>query len=165
MADWNSFTKRIFIDQPTDKVYESWAKPGLLTQWFLEKAEYAYDDGQKRQPDEFIQSGDRHEWKWNNWDVIEEGTVLKANDKDHLSFTFGKGGNVHIDLHEKDGGTELVLVQDNIPTDDEGKMNYYVGCNTGWTFWLTNLKAWLEHDITLHATRVPQSETDNLVNS
>jgi hypothetical protein len=40
-----------------------------------------------------------------------------------------------------------------------------VGCATGWTFWLANLKAWLEHGITLHATGLSQADTTNLVNS
>jgi hypothetical protein len=40
-----------------------------------------------------------------------------------------------------------------------------VGCSTGWTFWLTNLIAYLEHDITLHAKGLKQYETKDLVNS
>jgi len=27
---------------------------------------------------------------------------------------------------------------------------YHYGCSTGWTFWLANLKAWLEHGILLN---------------
>jgi hypothetical protein len=27
-----------------------------------------------------------------------------------------------------------------------------VGCSNGWTFWLANLKAYLEHGILLHET-------------
>jgi len=34
-----------------------------------------------------------------------------------------------------------------------------------WTFWLTNLKAYLEHNITLHAKGLNQDETMDLVNS
>ena len=68
-------------------------------------------------------------------------------------------------LMEKEGSTEVTLVQDNIPTDEESRMNLFVGCITGWTFWLTNLKAYLEHGITLHAKGLQQDETTDLVNS
>jgi hypothetical protein len=44
-------------------------------------------------------------------------------------------------------------------------MEIFVGCITGWTFWLTNLKAYLEHNITLHAKGLKQDETMDLVNS
>ena len=163
--DWTQFTKRIRINKPMETVYAAWAKPGQLTQWFLEEAEYTDPNDGKRSPDDLIQKGDHHRWKWHNWDLHEEGLVLEANSKDHLSFTFGQGGNVHIHLKEVNGGTEVELVQDKIPIDEASKMSYYVGCSTGWTFWLANLKAWLEHGIKLNATGLKQEETANLVNS
>ena len=39
-----------------------------------------------------------------------------------------------------------------MPTDEETKMNIYNGCSCGWTFWLANLKAYLEHGILLNET-------------
>lgn len=48
---------------------------------------------------------------------------------------------------------------------EENVRKIYVDCITGWTFWLTNLKAWLEHGITLHARGLAPEETENLVNS
>ena len=36
---------------------------------------------------------------------------------------------------------------------------------TGWTFWLANLKAYIEHGITLNARGLRQEETTDLVNS
>lgn len=163
--NWTEFRKRIFLAKPMNEVYDSWATPNKLATWFLEEAEYTLQDGSKREPEDLIQKNDHHSWKWHNWDFREEGLVLEANGKDHLAFTFGNGGNVHIHLKEVEGGTELELIQNEIPTDDQSRMNYYVGCATGWTFWLTNLKAWLEHGITLNATGLKQSETTHLVNS
>ena len=43
----------------------------------------------------------------------------------------------------------LTLRQYNIPTDPESTLNIHFGCSNGWTFWLANLKAWLEHGIHL----------------
>ncbi len=163
--DWSKFTKRIFINVPAAKIYSAWAIPKQLTEWFLEKAEYTRPDGSKRPSNQKIEKGDNHQWKWHNWDFIETGEVLEANGKDRISFPFGDGGNVHIYLKKAGESTEVKLIQDNIPTNDKAKMNYYAGCSTGWTFWLTNLKAWLEYGITLNAKGLTQSETQDLVNS
>lgn len=164
MANWESFTKRIFINAPIESVYRSWATPSKLETWFLEQARFR--SGQSdRSANELVQKGDKFTWKWHNWDFKEDGTVLKANGTDAISYTFGEGGRVDIALKRADESTELSLTQSDIPTDDESKMDIFVGCNTGWTFWLTNLKAYLEHGITLHATGLKQEETSNLVNS
>lgn len=163
--DWTKFRKRIFLDKPIDQVYNAWVIPSNLTKWFLEKAYYKTSENDFRNNDALIRKGDKYIWKWNNWDRTEEGEILEANGKNKISFTFGKGGNVHINLIAIDEGTELELIQGEIPTDDKSKMNYYVGCSTGWIFWLTNLKAWLEHGITLNATGLPQDRTSDLVNS
>jgi uncharacterized protein YndB with AHSA1/START domain len=163
--DWTTFRKRIIIRKPMPAVYAAWAKPENLMEWFLEKAECKDANKTSRKPDEFVEKGDAFTWKWHNWDVEEKGKVLEANGTNSLSFTFGKGGNVHIKLKQALKGTEVVLIQDQIPTDEKSKKELFVGCATGWTFWMTNLKAWLEHDITLHAIGLRQEETANLVNS
>ncbi|MBT8283480.1 MAG: SRPBCC domain-containing protein, partial [Muriicola sp.] len=55
---------------------------------------------------------------------------------------------------EAEGDQVLVtLIQTNIPTDEKNKMNIHVGCSNGWTFWLANLKAYLEHGILLNETK------------
>lgn len=164
MENWNSFTKRILINKSLESVYRSWATKKQIESWFLEKAEFSSENNQ-RQPDELVQKGDNFIWKWNNWDFAEEGQILEANGKDKISFTFGKGGIVTIKLKEINDATEVILTQDDIPTDEKSKMDIFVGCNTGWTFWLTNLKAYLEYNITLHAKGIKQDETRNLVNS
>ena len=164
MEKWKSFKKIIVINKPIDIVYRCWATKGQIESWFLEKADFTFEN-KKRKTDEQAQKGDHFYWKWNNWDFTEEGEIREANGKDLISFTFGPGGFVSVSLKEVQGGTEVTLVQDDIPVDEEGKMNYYVGCITGWTFWLTNLKAYLEHNITLHAIGLKQHETKYLVNS
>ena len=164
MKNWNTFVKRIIINKPLETLYRSWATQSEIETWFLEKA--FFKSGKNlRKPTEFVQKGDGFSWKWNNWDFTEEGNILEANGKDLISFTFGSGGNVEIKLNAVEDSTEVILTQKEIPTDEESKMNIYVGCNTGWTFWLTNLKADLEHGITLHAKGLEQDQTHNLVNS
>jgi uncharacterized protein YndB with AHSA1/START domain len=164
MSSWSSFTKRILIEGPMEKIYRCWATQSEIEIWFLETAEY-FSNGKLRQPDDLVQKGDQFSWKWNNWDFTEKGEILDANGIDLISFTFGAGGRVIVQLKDKSGMTEVILTQDEIPTDDKSKMEIFVGCNTGWTFWLTNLKAYVEHDITLHARGLRQDETNNLINS
>ena len=162
--NWEYFRKRILIDKPLQEVYECWSTQSKMEIWFLEKAEYKARD-RYRDPMEQVQQGDDFTWKWNNWEILEKGQILEANGKDHISFTFGTEGVVHVMLNEKGNSTELVLKQEGIPTDDNSKMEVFVGCITGWTFWLTNLKAYLEHGVTLHAKGLEQDETTDLINS
>ena len=164
MKNWNTFRKRILIRKPIEDVYRCWSTKSQIETWFLEKADFKSSDGQ-RKPDEMAQKGDKFDWKWNNWDFTEKGEILKANGKDSISFTFGSGGNVHISLKLTDSSTEITLIQDEIPTDEKSKMDIFVGCITGWTFWLTNLKAYLEYGITLHSKGLKQKDTTDLVNS
>lgn len=162
--DWESFRKRIIIEKPINQVYEAWAIPDKIMLWFLQQAQYSVSN-QPRPSPQLIQKGDTFKWKWHNWDFEESGSVLEANGKDKIAFTFGQGGNVSINLKTVTKGTEVLLTQDDIPADDQGKMSFYVGCSTGWTFWLTNLKAWMEYNITLNAKGLSQGETRDLVNS
>jgi len=164
MENWESFTKRIRINRPIQEVYKCWATKDQIEKWFLEKADFTFKN-QARKSDELIQNNDAFQWKWNNWDFTEKGNVIEANGIDLISFTFGSGGIVSVKLKEIKGSTEVELAQKDIPTDDKSKMDIFVGCITGWTFWLTNLKAYLEHNITLHATGLSTDETKDLVNS
>ncbi|MGW8315252.1 MAG: SRPBCC family protein [Bacteroidales bacterium] len=165
MEDWSRFTKRIIIEKPVSIIYDCWATGDQMEKWFLEKAVFIGPGNKRRKGDEHTRAGDTFEWKWNNWDVAETGTILSANEIDGLSFTFGKGGKVYLELRDQKGATEVILTQTEIPTDEESKKEIYVGCATGWTFWMANLKAYLEHGITLNATGLRQGDTTDLVNS
>jgi len=164
-VDWTNFTRRIYIDKHIQAVYDAWTIPGKITEWFLEKADYRGKNDKERKSEDHIQNGDAFRWKWHNWEEPEKGKILAANGSDRVSFTFGTGGNVHVELNDHRRGTELTLIQDSIPTDEQSKLDLFVGCATGWTFWLANLKAWLEHGITLHETGLSREETTDLVNS
>ncbi|WP_373497446.1 SRPBCC domain-containing protein [Aquiflexum sp.] len=163
--DWTSFKKRILIFKSIDILYNAWATQANMETWFLEKAQYYGKAGVARKQDDPIQKGDTFIWKWHNWDFDEKGVVLEANGRDRISFTFGKAGTVHVELKDFNSATEVVLTQEKISTDEKSKMDFYVGCSTGWTFWMTNLKAWLEHGVLLHAKGLSQADTIDLVNS
>ncbi len=142
-VDWTTFRKRIFILKPLDEVYSAWATKAKIEQWFLERADLHDQNGSKRRPDEPVQTRDSFIWKWHNWDFNEKGTILVANNKDTLSFTFGTGGEVHISLLGTNIRTEIVLVQDQIPADEKSKLEIFTGCSAGWTFWRAIVITWL----------------------
>ena len=57
---------------------------------------------------------------------------------------------VELEFIQHDKEVELILRQNNIPTDEKNMVNVHMGCNLGWSFWMVNLKAWLEHGILLN---------------
>jgi len=86
---------------------------------------------------------------WHNWPDAENGKVTNANGVDLYELTFADSV-VTIKLSRDRDMTLCSLTQHHIPEDDKSKMRTYWGCGTGWTFWMTNLKAYLEHNILLH---------------
>ncbi len=152
--NFHSFTKKIYIKAPVKKLYWCWATIEGITSWFLSEAIYENKEDNQRSADEFIEPGDRYIWRWHNWDGQEDGEVMVANGRDEVEFTFAGKSKVHVQLNEEEGATLVVLRQYHIPTDEESKLHIHVGCSNGWTFWLANLKAYLEYGILLHEREV-----------
>ncbi|MEJ1223857.1 SRPBCC family protein [Sediminicola sp. 1XM1-17] len=149
---FDSFTKKIFIKASLEKIYWCWGTTEGILSWFLRTAEYQKENGTPRAPSAFISQGDTYTWQWHNWDGQEKGKVLKANGIDHLELSFAGECIVSITMEEKGSATLLTLKQYNIPTDEKSKMQIHYACSNGWTFWLANLKAYLEHGILLNET-------------
>ena len=150
--NFHSFTKKILIKAPIEKIYWCWGTTEGICSWFLSEAVYKYNEGSKREATDKIQAGDQYTWRWHNWDGQEDGEVLIANGKDQLEFTFAGKSKVLVELKEDAGVVLVSLKQYHIPTDEESKLHIHVGCSNGWTFWLANLKAYLEHGILLNET-------------
>ena len=149
---FSEFTKRIYIKASVERIYACWGTTDGICQWFLRGAEYLDADGQVRTGGEFVAPGDRYVWKWHNWDAAEEGLVTRANGRDELEFSFAGVSHVRLNLEPGKKAVLLNLTQYGIPTDEESKLNLHYGCSNGWTFWLANLKAYLEHGVLLHET-------------
>lgn len=148
---FEEFTKKIFIKAPMEKLYSLWGTSGGLTSWFLQDATYTKPEGTARVATENFKADDSYSWKWHNWEGIEKGKVLQANGMDFLEFTF-EHSTVSISFEPHEKATLLILRQFNIPTDEQSKLNIHHGCSNGWTFWLANLKAYIEHGILLNET-------------
>ncbi|WP_394746787.1 SRPBCC family protein [Spongiimicrobium salis] len=149
---FDAFTKKIHIKTSMEKLYWAWGTAEGISSWFLKKATYSTPSGSYRTPSENIQAGDQYIWEWHNWDANEEGKVLQANEKDTIEISFADQCKVLVTLKDTGKSILLSLTQYEIPTDDENKLNIHYGCSNGWTFWLTNLKVFLEHGILLNET-------------
>lgn len=149
---FDSFTKKIYIKATLEKLYWSWATTEGIASWFLRSAQYISEGGQVRNPAEQIKPGDSYTWEWHNWDGQEKGRVLEANGKDFVEILFAPPSKVSVTLEDQGTAILLTLKQYEIPTDEDSMLNIHHGCSNGWTFWLTNLKAYLEHGILLNET-------------
>ena len=149
--DWSRFVVRIAINEPADKLYHAWATREGMEYWFLRLSEYKKPDGTIRGNKEYVEKGDTYKWLWHGWpdDTVEHGTILDCNGKDFFKFSFGKAGNCAVTIKKEEGEMIVELVQDNIPTDEQGMHYWHLGCKTGWTFYLANLKSLYEGGIDL----------------
>lgn len=150
---WTQFTKKIHIHTDLEKLYWCWATKEGITTWFLKDAVYKRN-GKLLKDDEQLKAGDTYTWFWHNWDGKEEGKILDANGKDYLKFSFAGNCEVEVTMEQRDTAILLSLKQSKIPIDEKSKLQIFYGCSNGWTFWLANLKAYLEHGILLNETEI-----------
>lgn len=149
--DWSRFVVRINVNAPADKLYHAWATREGMEYWFLRLSEYKKADGALRGDNDFVEKGYTYKWLWHGWpdETVEHGIVLDCNGKDFFKFSFGKAGNCAVTIKKEEGETIVELVQDNIPIDEQGMHYWHLGCKTGWTFYLANMKSLYEGGIDL----------------
>ncbi len=141
--DWSRFTVKIPLDVQKEDIINAWMTQDALEKWFLKLAEFFTPNGEKRKIQEQIKPGDSYRWQWSGWPetVEEHGKLLNPQQGEFIRFQFGNTGKVGVSIVQEQGQTILRLTQENIPQDEESRMNFYVGCKTGWTFYLLNLKS------------------------
>ncbi|TRO65253.1 SRPBCC family protein [Christiangramia sabulilitoris] len=145
--DWSSFTVNQPIEREKEEIVNAWLCQSQLEKWFLRLAEFKTPKGEVRKREEQFHPGDHYRWQWHGWpeNVEEHGEILKPTDDEFLRFIFGKTGTVSVKVVKENDQNILRLTQSNIPVDEHSRMNYYVGCKTGWTFYLLNLKSILQN--------------------
>ena len=143
VINWDSFTVRIDVNMPIDKLYAAWSTRAGIESWFLRKSEYKAADGTVRKDDEPVQKDDTYTWMWHGWpdDTAEHGTILDCNNKDFFRFSFGKAGICTVRIYKEQGENIVEIKQEDIPDDETGKHTWHVGCKTGWTYYFANLKS------------------------
>ena len=163
--DWSRFTVRINIKSNSiEQLYRAWATRGGIEYWFLRMSEYSKADGELRSADEPVQTGDTYRWRWFGYsdEVTETGEILDCNGTDFFKFRFGNAGNCSVHIYPEQDELIVELLQDNIPTDDKAKEVWHIGCKTGWTFYLANMKSMFEGGIDL---RNKNENIENVINA
>jgi len=141
--DWTKFTMRIPIEKNKSDVFKTWSSQKGIESWFLRKALY-FDNGKQIPANQEIKKGNTFRWNWYMNKYTEDGTILDVKKDQLVSFTF-VGSVVTVKLKSQGKFTFVELTQDHIPLDEESKVQIHLGCSTGWTYHLTNLKSMLEN--------------------
>lgn len=144
--DWSQFSQWIKIKAPVQTIYDLWTTRNGIESWFLRMGEFSRL-GRVLADDEPVAVGDTYRWRWHGYpdSITETGEVLEANGTDKFRFRFGEAGIVTVDIEDAGNATsKMTITQTDIPTTEEGKQNYHVGCSTGWTFYRCNMKAVVE---------------------
>ena len=149
--DWSRFSVRVNINAPLEKLYHAWTSQQGIEHWFLRMSEYRTPDGRLRKQNEEVEKGDTYKWRWHGYpdSVTEEGAVLDLNGKDLFKFSFGKAGICTVKVYKEKDQSIVELTQDGIPVDEKSREYYHVGCKTGWTFHLANMKSIFEGGLDL----------------
>lgn len=147
--NWTTFTRRIAVRATIEEMYNAWTVPQELERWFLEKAIFRDQDGNELSRENSVCEGASYEWKWHAYDDTESGKMVNVNGSDFVQFTFAGPCLVDIRLNEWQDHVIVELTQKNIPTDDLSKREIRLGCHTGWSFFLVNLKSVYEGGLDL----------------
>lgn len=167
--DWTRFVQRTRVKASTESVWRRLATPGGIASWFTSSA--ATTRGERRlADDETLQPGDRIRFVWRmpapgdesapdgsperpTIEMPEVDEVLEVESRRRLRHAWyeGKGWvEYRIRSEPSDGRTTIELEQWMDPANDIGLLEeVYVGCREGWGFYLTNLKAVLDHGVDL----------------
>jgi uncharacterized protein YndB with AHSA1/START domain len=166
--DWSSFTRRINIKATVEDVYAMWVRKTGMEKWFLRKCDFTEENSEPILAESAVQEGNLFTWYWHGWgdDVKEKGAILNTNGINTLAFTFGQEGAegmiCRVSIYEELGETICEIIQENIPVDERGRTHYHIGCMTGWSFYLVNMKSILEGGIDL---RNKNDQIKRVVNS
>jgi hypothetical protein len=149
--DWSRFVVRINVNAPGKILYDAWATRAGMEYWFLRLSEYKKPDGSIRENKDHVQKGDTYKWLWHGWsdETVEHGAILDCNNSDYIKFSFGKAGKCGVTIKKEEEETIVELIQDNIPTNEQGMHYWHLGCKTGWTFYFANMKSLYEGGIDL----------------
>lgn len=149
--NWSRFTVRITVKASPKDLYKAWATKKGIEHWFLRLSEFKNPAGTARGINEYVETGDTYKWLWYGWpdDMVETGSILDCNGKDYIKFKFGVAGDCSVSIKTEEGENIVELIQDNIPTDEKGMQYYHLGCKTGWTFYMANLKSLMEGGVDL----------------
>ena len=151
--DWSKFVLRIYIKASPARVFQAWTDDKIVTKWFTVKTVI--------EP----KKNGRLYFEWLAGDKMEARVNSIVKNKKFV-FPFGSKGEEVAVTFKKDGqGCICELRQYNMKTSDTDKWRMHRGCIQGWTFFMTNLKSYLEHGIDLRSHDPGKSYKKDFVNS
>ncbi|MDX9856548.1 MAG: SRPBCC domain-containing protein [candidate division Zixibacteria bacterium] len=151
--DWTRFVLRIEIAAPAQRVFRAWTHAADLSAWFAEKAESEPEKGGRLYL-EFI-GGDKADLRF-----------VQLRKPGLVSFTFGPAVDlVTVRIKSIKNGCICELEQTGMKTGPKDRVHTHMGCKTGWVFFLTSLKAYLEHGIDLRSHNPRRTYNQSYVNS
>lgn len=161
--DWTRFSVAINIRASSDVLYKAWATRKGIEEWFLRVSDYHNPEGIALNSETEVNPGDTYRWLWHGWpdESAENGTIIDANGSDFMRFSFGKAGICSVRINPHENEYIVHLTQEEIPETEEGRQTWHIGCKTGWTFYLANLKSVLEGGIDLRNRDVSMVELLN----
>jgi uncharacterized protein YndB with AHSA1/START domain len=132
--DWSQFTLKVPIAAPAEKVFRLWTDKEQIKNWFLSDASMN------------LKKGGDYEWTWFLGDK-QKGKILNYKKSSKFTFTFAEG-KCDLTVKKDKRGSMVILHQYDIPNTESGR-KIHISCSSGWTFYLTNLKTYLEYGIDL----------------
>lgn len=147
--NWETFTKKIAVKADISDLYNAWTIPNEIEKWFLSSAVFHKPSGQRVENNEHVNQNDSYQWSWYLFDIAETGKIIQANGRDFFQFSFAGNCIVEIKLIQSQDDVIIELTQSNIPTDNKSKRGIRLGCDSGWSFFLVNLKSVYEGGIDL----------------
>lgn len=163
--DWTGFTQRIVIEAPSNKAWTLLSTGDGLSRWFVRRAEVTGADGTPSPGDAPLPEGGRIALVWTTaCDPSKAMPAGEAVEVNGIEACDAAAGRVRIGWYEDsgwvefkvvardDGGCVVELEQRMAATLPHPRLEGpYIGCREGWAFYLTNLKAMLEHGVDLRS--------------
>lgn len=147
--NWSQFTRQIAIKAPLEALYQAWTTAAGIETWFLSKAVFKEEHQATLDPHTPYHSGCTYDWTWFLYAETEQGTIKAANGTDRIAFSFAGDCLVEVNLEQQDDYVLVTLTQSGIPDTDEARQHIRLGCATGWSFYLVNLKSVYEGGLDL----------------
>ena len=151
--DWTQFKQRIFVKADKERVFRAWTDDRIVSRWFTVKTMI--------EP----RNNGRLYFEWLAGDKFE-ARIVSIRKPTRFVFPFGsRGEEVAVGIRKVRGGSVVELHQYNMKTSPRSKVEMHMNCKTGWAFFLTNLKAYLEHGIDLRGHNPRRSHRQGYINS
>ncbi|MFI5135298.1 MAG: hypothetical protein ACHQD9_05560 [Chitinophagales bacterium] len=154
--DWSKFTLQISVRAETQSVYNAWAVPTALEKWLVSKAEFSIAFTILKSQFDLVQDGDCFEWSWKHDGILDgvKGKIVEANGENFLRFILDDTSMLCVTIRKENGETLVELFHKNISANDEALIVNYLSYLKEWSFYLTNLKSFLEGGIDLRTKEI-----------